>query len=194
MKIESIKFINAVSFKCSNCNYNNMSSMDNWCGDCGYINDMSVMNTTMSNIHNPYIPVHPDNIEAPTVYFNQPEDFGCPHCQKINKGTMNSGCSYCGKNVEIDLPQHRIWKGTPASPPPPPPFKEYDSVNKPKHYQLFPDGTQVIDVIKKSLSEEEYKGYLKGNILKYRLRAGRKGDPSECIAKANWYNTELEGD
>lgn len=66
-----------------------------------------------------------------------------------------------------------------------------DLVNNPKHYDLFADGTKSFDVIRKTLSPEEYKGFLKGNILKYRLRAGKKGDASICIAKSDWYENKL---
>ena len=43
-----------------------------------------------------------------------------------------------------------------------------DMVNSPSHYQL--DGMEAIDIIKASLTADEYLGYLKGNALKYMLR------------------------
>lgn len=67
---------------------------------------------------------------------------------------------------------------------------EHDEVNNPKHYDLFPN-QQVIDVIQSSLTVDEFAGYCKGNALKYRLRAGDKGDALKCIAKANWYQNRL---
>ena len=70
-------------------------------------------------------------------------------------------------------------------------MQEYEClVNKPKHYQLFP-GMQAVDVIRRTLSMEEFVGYLKGNSLKYRLRAGKKGDATQDLAKAAWYEKEL---
>lgn len=69
-------------------------------------------------------------------------------------------------------------------------MSDYDDVNNPKHYDLFPN-QQVIDVIQASLTAEEFAGYCKGNALKYRLRAGDKGDALKCIAKANWYQNKL---
>ena len=66
-----------------------------------------------------------------------------------------------------------------------------DLVNSPKHYDLFADGTKSFDVIRNTLTSDEYIGFLKGNILKYRLRAGKKGDASICIGKANWYADKL---
>lgn len=65
-----------------------------------------------------------------------------------------------------------------------------DEINNPKHYQLFPD-QQAIDVIEAALTPEEFVGYLKGNALKYRLRAGDKGPAEVCIGKARWYQDRL---
>ncbi len=66
----------------------------------------------------------------------------------------------------------------------------HDPVNNPKHYDLFP-GKQSIDVIQAALTPEEFAGFCKGNALKYRLRAGEKGDAAQDLAKANWYRDRL---
>ena len=68
----------------------------------------------------------------------------------------------------------------------------YDEVNSPKHYQIAPD-VQAIDIIKASLTPEQYRGYLLGNLLKYRLRAGEKGDAAKDLAKSDWYKRKLNG-
>lgn len=65
-----------------------------------------------------------------------------------------------------------------------------DEINSPSHYMLFP-GMESIDVIKAALTPEEFRGFCKGNALKYRLRAGDKGPAEKCIAKANWYQNRL---
>jgi len=65
-------------------------------------------------------------------------------------------------------------------------IEEPDVVNSPKHYKVFPD-MEAIDVIQKVLTKEEYIGYLKGNHLKYRLRAGDKDDVIQDINKSNVY-------
>jgi len=62
-----------------------------------------------------------------------------------------------------------------------------DPVNKPSHYNIFPDGTEAIDIIQKQLTKEEFAGYCKGNILKYRLRAGNKDNLPQEIGKADKY-------
>lgn len=67
----------------------------------------------------------------------------------------------------------------------------HDEISNPKHYDLFPDGMQAIDVIEASLTPEEFAGYLKGNFLKYRLRAGEKGQAEKCLGKAEWYRDRL---
>ena len=61
-----------------------------------------------------------------------------------------------------------------------------DSVVKtPKHYKIL--DTEAIDIIFKSLSQEEFGGYCLGNALKYRLRAGKKDKLEQDIAKAEEY-------
>lgn len=67
---------------------------------------------------------------------------------------------------------------------------KHDPVNNPKHYDLFPN-EQSIDIIQSCMSLDEFKGFLKGNCLKYRLRAGNKGDLQQDIDKANWYQAKL---
>ena len=66
-----------------------------------------------------------------------------------------------------------------------------DLVNKPNHYNI--GGIETIDIIKAMLTEEEFKGYLKGNILKYRERAEHKGNTEQDYAKAKKYYDWLEG-
>lgn len=66
-----------------------------------------------------------------------------------------------------------------------------DQVNSPPHYTT--GGLEVIDVIKAKLTPEEYKGYLRGNCLKYLLRADYKGGLVD-IEKMLWYGTRLLND
>ena len=64
------------------------------------------------------------------------------------------------------------------------------------HYLACP--IQPIDLIQYTLTKEELTGFLKGNIIKYSLRAGHKGDPEKDKAKAlqykKWLDTVLVGD
>ena len=56
------------------------------------------------------------------------------------------------------------------------------------HYLACP--IQPIDLIQYTLTKEELIGFLKGNIIKYSMRAGRK-DGSDDAAKARHYRQKL---
>lgn len=62
-----------------------------------------------------------------------------------------------------------------------------ESVN---HYELW-EGNEAIDVIKRILSKSEYIGFLKGNILKYQLRLGKKDNVEKEMIKIEDYTREL---
>ena len=66
------------------------------------------------------------------------------------------------------------------------PTVDTQAVLHPKHYEIFP-GVEAIEVIAASMTKEEFRGYCKGNMLKYRLRAGNKDPLEQDIAKANTY-------
>lgn len=61
----------------------------------------------------------------------------------------------------------------------------YNMVKNPSHYQLL--DTEAIEVIARTMTETMFYGYCLGNELKYRLRAGKKGDALEDLAKADEY-------
>lgn len=66
----------------------------------------------------------------------------------------------------------------------------FDEVNKPQHYN---EGSiECIEAIEASMSAAEYKGYLKGNTIKYLWRYRYKGKPGQDLQKARWYLTKLE--
>lgn len=67
---------------------------------------------------------------------------------------------------------------------------DYDPVSKPEHYAS--SDVEAIDAIRASMSEEEYRGYLKGNVMKYLWRYKHKGKPKEDIRKAQVYLRWLE--
>lgn len=66
-----------------------------------------------------------------------------------------------------------------------------EMVNSPRHYKL--DGLEAIDIIKAALTPEEFRGYLKGNTLKYILREPFKGNPAQDVAKAKWHLSRYHG-
>lgn len=59
-----------------------------------------------------------------------------------------------------------------------------------KHYELWED-YEAIDNIKNTLTKKEYIGYLKGNILKYQLRLGKKDNVDLEKQKIKDYQNEL---
>ena len=61
------------------------------------------------------------------------------------------------------------------------------------YYELWP-GAEAIDIMAAALTPEEFKGYLKGNILKYKLRAGDKPCQSieKDLGKARHYKSLLK--
>jgi hypothetical protein len=64
-----------------------------------------------------------------------------------------------------------------------------DLVNSPAHYTY--GGIETIDFIEAKLTDEEFAGYLKGNVIKYLTRADLKGNPAQDLAKAKWYMDRL---
>lgn len=75
------------------------------------------------------------------------------------------------------------------------PYNErIEGVTKPSHYALF-DDIEAIEIIARSMTREQFKGYCLGNILKYRLRAGKKSELAyleKDLAKADFYGELYE--
>ena len=65
-----------------------------------------------------------------------------------------------------------------------------DMVNSPLHYTV--GGHEALEVIKSKLTPEEYRGYCKGNILKYLMRSNYKGHHDTDVGKAYYYMKELK--
>ena len=64
-----------------------------------------------------------------------------------------------------------------------------DKIN-PDHYKE--GGIECIDYLRAKLTPEEFRGFLKGNAMKYLSRAEKKGG-EEDYKKAAWYTTMLSG-
>jgi hypothetical protein len=71
----------------------------------------------------------------------------------------------------------------------PTPDDYLDEVNNPSHYNA--GEIECIDAIKASMTPEAFKGYCKGNTLKYIWRMSYKGKPVEDLRKASWYLDRL---
>ncbi len=66
--------------------------------------------------------------------------------------------------------------------------QQFDEVNKPQHYA--DRKYEVIDVIEDSVSQTEFKGFLRGNVIKYIMRYDKKGGVQD-LEKSNWYLQKL---
>ena len=64
---------------------------------------------------------------------------------------------------------------------------ENDAVRSPKHYKLPGLNIESVDVLRSVLTPEEFKGFCRGNALKYLIRAGRKDNELQDIKKAGVY-------
>lgn len=68
--------------------------------------------------------------------------------------------------------------------------------SSPDHYKT--GGLEVVDIWRAKLSRDEFRGLLKGNILKYLLRAGCKSgekvmdDLQKCETYLNWLIEDVE--
>jgi hypothetical protein len=67
--------------------------------------------------------------------------------------------------------------------------EDVDVVNNPEHYNT--GNIECIDAIEESMSSVAFKGYLKGNCMKYLWRYDYKGKQVEDLEKAGWYLRRL---
>lgn len=85
---------------------------------------------------------------------------------------------YCNKApMPVPMPTPELQREVP------------DMVHNPPHYTS--GGMEVIDILKAKLTPEEFKGFCKGNALKYLFRGELKGKEVEDYEKAQWYLTRL---
>ena len=75
-------------------------------------------------------------------------------------------------------------------------YEPTDMVNSPAHYMH--GGIETIELIKAFLTPEEFRGYLKGNVIKYRERAPYKGQMEQDYKKGarywEWLQAETKGE
>ena len=69
--------------------------------------------------------------------------------------------------------------------------KKDDPVNYPSHYNN--GKVEAIEAIEASMGEKDFRGYLKGAILKYIWRYTYKDRALEDLQKARWYLDKLIG-
>ena len=68
-------------------------------------------------------------------------------------------------------------------------YQEDDVVNNPEHYNT--GNIECIEAIEESMSSVAFKGYLKGNAMKYLWRYDYKGKQVEDLRKCEWYLRKL---
>jgi len=64
-----------------------------------------------------------------------------------------------------------------------------DPVERPSHYTA--GSIECIDAIKAATTQEEFEGFLRGNVLKYLWRCNLKSNKTEDLNKARWYLNRL---
>ena len=71
-----------------------------------------------------------------------------------------------------------------------------DRVNSPPHYKLNGLDIESVDVIRAVLTAEEFRGWCKGNAIKYLMRLGKKDkeiqDAKKSIKFLEWLVKELK--
>lgn len=109
----------------------------------------------------------------------------CPECNKLLSDKANSTDEARGilndhfKAVHDPEPLKGLRTPTAIF------VEQYDMVDRPEHYAK--GSLECIDWIRIFLTEEEYHGYLKGNILKYLWRHEDKGKPVQDLEKLRKY-------
>lgn len=71
-------------------------------------------------------------------------------------------------------------------------IKEENDISNPKHYKLDGLDIESIDVVKAVLGEEGFINFCLGNILKYAIRAKKKGQFDSDIGKIKTYCEFIE--
>lgn len=101
------------------------------------------------------------------------------------KKSNYEGKTACQNDLEINCTEDNVNVATDEN-------KAVDVVNHPKHYEVW-DGLEAKEIVRMLLTEEEYNGWCKGNLIKYRMRAGLKNPQKivEDIEKAEWFKREL---
>jgi hypothetical protein len=155
---------------------------------------MATFKNSMSHKVRAFLKLHPKakpaeiakelGISAHVVHSTMWRDkkFGAPkraYKKRANKEWVWDTVSVTSSNISLD-PAFSITMEEP----------KVDVVNHPPHYKV--GGIEVIDFIKAKLTPEEFRGYLKGNVLKYTSRAGHKDDVTQDIDKMVWYATKLQ--
>ena len=104
------------------------------------------------------------------------------------KGCFN--CYYSG--MCDDCKKYSMWKPKTGKIPPGK-IRIIEAIDRdPKSRYYDHGGIETLDIIKAKLTQEQYKGFLLGNVIKYSCRANFKDSFERDIEKACFYNAELK--
>ncbi len=116
--------------------------------------------------------------------------FRCAFCHELF--SLKPGAiHYCHSHVELDVCSECGVKGghmASCSASPMYTELEVDMVNHPPHYTQ--GGIECIEAIRAALTPEEFRGFCKGNAIKYVWRELHKGG-DESLEKSAWYLRQL---
>lgn len=101
---------------------------------------------------------------------------------------MAKYCENCGG----DTGKHAAWcynNGRDGEMLVPPVEAASDPVNRPAHYTA--GSIECIDYMQDVLTPDEFRGYLRGQVIKYQHRLMAKGNPAQDAAKLAWYANRL---
>jgi hypothetical protein len=95
----------------------------------------------------------------------------------------NGACGHCYE----DDTNWQLREG-PGLPPSTTAAKTFDDVQRPAHYASAK--VECIEAIEAALTPEEFRGYVKGNVIKYTWRERTK-EQDKALGKAAWYLNRL---
>ena len=72
------------------------------------------------------------------------------------------------------------------------PMSDHTTTDQPAHYTA--GAVEVIDTIREALGKDGFRAFCRGNVIKYSMRAGRKGDEAEDMRKAANYARWASGE
>ena len=77
-------------------------------------------------------------------------------------------------------------------------FQYWQEEGSEQPFESHYDGTiQPLEFMQAQMTQEEFRGFLKGNIIKYVARCGKKDDPAKEMTKvlryAKWLKESYEG-
>jgi hypothetical protein len=135
-------------------------------------------------------PIHASSIEDLRRAGMMPEPFYCENSEST-AGPCAKQCAECAVDERAGKRKPSITLEDYARME-----REEEAITSPAHYKVC-EGLEVVDMIRAVLTPEQFRGYCLGNLIKYRMRAGKKTmSPMEDLGKAHVYEqwlAEMEG-